>query len=538
MRLYNTLTRRVEEFRPARDNTVRMYTCGLTVYARGHIGNFRTFTCLDVLRRTLKYQEGWAVRQVMNFTDVDDRTIAEAARAGVPLREYTDRYIAAFLEDAATLGLEPVEEMPRATDEANLRAMTELIAALERNGHTYRSEGSIYFRIATLPGYGRLSRLDVAGIKTGARVDADKYSKEDARDFVLWKATRPGEPTWDFGLGPGRPGWHIECSAMSMKYLGESFDIHGGGEDLIFPHHENEIAQSEALTGKPFARYWIHNGFVKIRQEKMSKSLGNVFTIRELLDRYSPGALKLFLLSTHYRSPVDFTEEKLEEAEKAAERIQTLLRRIADLEAVAKVWPSPSPMGEVEGFRRLFEAKQTAFEEAMDDDFNTAQALGVLFEVVEVLNRLCDRLISRGIGVASEDLSLLRQGKALVHRVGDVFGLSFKASPNESFYSSISGIAEVDQALESSKRAILTKRFEEAVEIIGGLLKRREQVRAAGLYEEADRIRRELEAMGIKVDDTRFFTAVTTPFPSGPQGSLYVTLIKDENFSPSSAKDG
>ncbi|HAK55667.1 MAG TPA: cysteine--tRNA ligase, partial [Acidobacteria bacterium] len=213
MRLYNTLTRSEEPFAPLRGQQVRMYTCGLTVYARGHIGNFRTFVCLDVLRRALKYLEGYDVRQVMNYTDVDDRTIVESQKAGQPLREYTDQYIAAYLEDAATLGLEIVEETPRATDEANLRAMTEMVQALEKNGHTYRSDGSIYFKISTLPQYGQLARLDHAGIKPGARIDSDKYDKENARDFVLWKATTPDEPTWDFGAGPGRPGWHIECSA-------------------------------------------------------------------------------------------------------------------------------------------------------------------------------------------------------------------------------------------------------------------------------------------------------------------------------------
>jgi cysteinyl-tRNA synthetase len=227
MRLYNTLTRRVEEFGPSRDNTVRMYACGLTVYARGHIGNFRTFVCLDVLRRTLRHVAGHTMRQVVNFTDVDDKTIAGARAAGVPLREYTDRYIDAFREDAATLGLESVEESPRATDDANLQAMADMIAALDARGHTYRSDGSVYFRIATLAGYGKLARLDHDGIRPGARVDSDEYAKEDARDFVLWKATTPEEPSWDFGVGPGRPGWHIECSAMALRLLGAPpIDIH------------------------------------------------------------------------------------------------------------------------------------------------------------------------------------------------------------------------------------------------------------------------------------------------------------------------
>ena len=269
---------------------MRIYACGLTVYARGHIGNFRTFLCLDVLRRTLKYVAGHDVRQVVNFTDVDDKTIAGAEREGLPLEEYTERFIAAFHEDCATLGLEPAEENPRATDPANIQAMADMIAALEAKGHTYRSDGSIYFKISTMPGYGRLARLDHAGIQSGARVDSDEYEKEDARDFVLWKATKPGEPTWDAGVGPGRPGWHIECSAMALRLLGgPPIDIHAGGIDLIFPHHENEIAQSECATGQPFARFWVHFEHLLVENQKMSKSLGNTFTITDVIERGLPG---------------------------------------------------------------------------------------------------------------------------------------------------------------------------------------------------------------------------------------------------------
>ena len=259
MRLYNTLTRTRRRVHALEDNLVRMYACGLTVYSRGHIGNFRTFVAVDVLRRTLKYLEGYTVRHVMNFTDVDDRTIAGAQKAGMPLREYTNQWIDAFLEDARALGLEDVEERPRATDQENLDAMAQLVRSLETNGHTYESDGSVYFKISTLPQYGRLARLDHDGLKAGARVDSDNYDKDNARDFVLWKATKPDEPSWDFGFGRGRPGWHLECSAMALRLLGEPpIDIHCGGIDLIFPHHENEIAQSEGATNKPFARFWMH----------------------------------------------------------------------------------------------------------------------------------------------------------------------------------------------------------------------------------------------------------------------------------------
>jgi len=303
LHLYNTLTRQEEPFTPLQDGLVRIYACGPTVYARAHIGNFRTFVCLDVLRRTLKYVCGHQVRQAVNYTDVDDKTIAGASQAGTPLREYTDRWIQVFREDSARLGLETPEETPRATDEANLRAMGDMILALEREVHTYRRDGSIYFKISTLPQYGQLVRIDRSGMKDDARVDVDEYSKDDPRDFVLWKAARPGEPSWDCGTGPGRPGWHIECSAMALRLLGgPPIDIHAGGVDLIFPHHENEIAQSEGATRTPFARYWVHIEHLFVEGEKMSKSLGNVFTVPDIVAKgYRPSALRYLLLSSHYR---------------------------------------------------------------------------------------------------------------------------------------------------------------------------------------------------------------------------------------------
>jgi cysteinyl-tRNA synthetase len=334
MRLYNTLSRSEEEFAPADGRTVRMYSCGLTVYARGHIGNFRTFVSLDVLRRALKHQEGYAMRHVMNFTDVDDKTITASQQAGVSLREYTTRYVNAYLEDAAAMGLEPVEENPRATDEANLRAMAGMVNALTERGHTYQSEGSTYFQISTLPTYGRLARLDHEGIQAGARVDSDSYTKQDARDFVLWKATKPGEPTWDYGCGPGRPGWHIECSAMALRLLGPGpIDIHGGGIDLIFPHHENEIAQAEGATGQQFSRFWVHVEFLNLDNEKMSKSLGNVFTVRDILDKgYRASALRYLLISVHYRKQLTFNWDVLAQAEAAVGRLRDFVTRAEALE--------------------------------------------------------------------------------------------------------------------------------------------------------------------------------------------------------------
>ena len=382
MRLYNTLTRREEPFAPGNGDLVRMYTCGLTVYARGHIGNFRTFVCVDVLRRTLRHLLGYQVRQVMNFTDVDDRTIAGAQKAGMDLRAYTDQYIAAFREDSRALGLEDVEESPRATDDQNLDAMARLIQSLDERGHTYRSDGSIYFRIATLPAYGQLAHLDHDGMKPGARIDSDTYAKDDARDFVLWKATKPGEPTWTVVDPPGRPGWHLECSAMALRLLGEPpIDIHAGGIDLIFPHHENEIAQSEGATGKPFSRFWFHVEYLIVDEQKMSKSLGNVHTIPEVVAKgFRPSAVRYLLLSAHYRKPLNFTWASLSQAEEA-------IRRLADFLARAEVVTGSGRHDAVA--QRVAEARQ-AFAEAMRDDLNTAAALGAMFELVRALNSAID----------------------------------------------------------------------------------------------------------------------------------------------------
>jgi cysteinyl-tRNA synthetase len=382
LRLYNTLSRAEEPFAPGPDGTVRMYTCGLTVYARGHIGNFRTFVCVDVLRRTLKYLLGYPVKGVMNFTDVDDRTIAGAQKAGVDLRAYTDQYVAAFREDARALGLEDVEENPRATDSVNIQAMADMIAALDRNGHTYRSDGSVYFKISTMPSYGKLVHLDREQMKPGTRVDADSYAKDDAHDFVLWKATKPDEPTWDTVDPPGRPGWHLECSAMALRHLGEPpIDIHSGGIDLIFPHHENEIAQSEGATGKPFARFWMHVEYLIVDEQKMSKSLGNSYTIPDIIAKgFRPSAVRYLLLSAYYRKQLNFTWESLGHAEGALRRLTDCLARV---ETVSVEGTHPEIAARVQ-------AAQAAFAEAMMQDLNTAAALGAMFDLVAVLNSAVD----------------------------------------------------------------------------------------------------------------------------------------------------
>jgi cysteinyl-tRNA synthetase len=382
LRLYNTLTRQEEPFEPLRDRTVRMYACGLTTYARGHIGNFRTFVCVDVLRRTLKYLCGYQVQGVINYTDVDDKTIAGAQKAGLPLREYTDQWIAAFQDDAAALGIEMPEQMPRATDEPNLHAMGEMVAALERNGHTYRRDGSIYFKINSFEPYGRLARLDHDGLHAGARVDVDEYSKDDARDFVLWKASKPGEPSWDVGTGSGRPGWHIECSAMALRILGEPpIDIHAGGVDLIFPHHENEIAQAEAATKHPFSRFWVHVEHLFVENEKMSKSLGNVYSVPDVIAKgYRASALRYLLLSSHYRKQLNFTWAGMDQAEESLRRIVDFLARLAGVRGE----------GTNEEVQTMVATARAAFRAALHDDLNTAAALAAMFDLVTAGNIAID----------------------------------------------------------------------------------------------------------------------------------------------------
>jgi cysteinyl-tRNA synthetase len=379
LRFYNTLTQELETFEPLIGNTVRMYTCGPTVYNFVHIGNFRTFTFQDILRRWLRYR-GYELNHVMNVTDVDDKIIANAAKEGKSIDDYTTVYSKAFFEDAAALRLEQPEHVVKATD--HIPVMVDAIQKLAAKGCTYVSDGSTYFRISSFPEYGKLSHNDFSGIRSGARVDLDEYEKADARDFALWKARKDSEPYWETPFGAGRPGWHIECSAMAMKYLGETLDIHAGGVDLTFPHHENEIAQSESITQKPFSRFWLHSEHLHIEWQKMSKSLGNFYTLRDLLDKgYQPETIRYLLASVPYRKKLNFTFEGLKAAGKSIERLREFELRLAS----TKFHPGRNDAVS----ERSCEALRQ-FEESLDDDLNTAQALAAVFEYVRAMNTALD----------------------------------------------------------------------------------------------------------------------------------------------------
>src|SRR6202522_1073629 len=378
-RLYNTLSGKVEEFRPLLDNEVRMYACGPTVYDYGHIGNLRTFIAVDILRRWF-LQSGYKVRHVMNITDVDDKIIRNSASDGVSVQQYTKKYEKAFLEDIAALNIEqPI--LVRATE--HIPEMAEFIAELQKKGFAYRMEdGSYYFRIAKFPAYGKLSKKDFAGMEDGARVDLDEYDKDNARDFALWKAPKPGEAKWETSIGPGRPGWHIECSVMAMEKLGESFDLHAGGEDLIFPHHENEIAQSESLTGKPFAHFWFHARFLLVEGEKMSKSLGNFFTLRDLvLKGHKPSSIRYLLASVPYRNQLNFTFDGLKQAAVSVERLRNFSLRLT---------AGNFPAGASKEMQTLASETVDRMRAALEDDLNTAQAQGAIFEMVRSANAAFD----------------------------------------------------------------------------------------------------------------------------------------------------
>ncbi len=464
LRIFDSLSRKKEDFVPLMPGEARIYVCGVTVYDLCHIGHARSAIVFDVIRRYLRFK-GFKVSFIKNLTDVEDKIIKRANREGVPAREISERYIAEYRTDMESLGVLPGDVEPKATE--HIPQMIDLIERLIRTGIAYVVDGDVYFEVRRFPAYGRLSGKNLEELQAGARVDVDER-KKDPLDFALWKASKPGEPAWASPWGPGRPGWHIECSAMSMAYLGEGFDIHGGGEDLIFPHHENEIAQSEAATGKPFVRYWIHNGFVKLGAEKMSKSLGNTLTIREIVRRHEAEAIRLYLLGTHYRHPLDFADARITEAARALGRLRSLrdeAERIA-----AKVAPSRGPDG---GVLDDIAAHRARFEAAMDDDFNTPQALGALFDLARLLHTMRDQVVQGDAGAGG-----FLMGVADLVVLARVLGL-LEASGREP--------ASLDPELRA--------RIESLVSLRGEARRRRD-------FSEADRLREELHRMGVILEDT------------------------------------
>jgi cysteinyl-tRNA synthetase len=452
IRLYNTLSNRLEPLEPLHKGEVRIYTCGPTVYDFAHIGNFRTFTFQDVLRRFLRSQ-GLRVMQVMNLTDVDDRIIQNAAAAHVTIREYTEKYVAAFLEDMRALRLEEPEEIVRATD--HVEDMVDLIERLQKKGLTYESEGSIYYRISKFPEYGKLSKIDVGGIKAGARVDNDRYEKDDARDFALWKSPKPDEHFWETRIGPGRPGWHIECSAMAMKYLGDTLDIHTGGIDLAFPHHENEIAQSEAATGHPFVKIWLHAEHLIIDGEKMSKSLGNFFTLRDLFAKgQKPSAIRYLLMSVPYRRQLNFTGDSITQAANSVTRLRTFYARLKNEQFKA---------GETPEIQKRAAKAEADFDSGLADDLNTAFSLAVIFDLVRDVNTAMDkgefrqqdapRLIAAMEKFDSIFAILIDDDAEILHRMGFASGESRMPE------------AEVEALVEERNAAKKKRDFKRADEI-------------------------------------------------------------------------
>ncbi len=478
LRLYNTLSGKVEEFSPIQDNTVRMYACGPTVYDYGHIGNFRTFVAVDILRRFLR-QSGHKLLHVMNITDVDDKIIRNAAREKKTVQEYTRRYEEAFLEDMATLNLERPEQVVRATE--HIQEMAEFIDALVKKSFAYRTEdGSYYFSIAKFPEYGKLSKKDFSGIEVGARVDVDEYEKDNARDFALWKAPKEGEAFWESPIGPGRPGWHIECSVMSMRYLGESFDLHGGGEDLTFPHHENEIAQSESLTGKIFARHWMHVRFLLVEGEKMSKSAGNFYTLRDLLIKgHKPSSIRFLLTSVPYRKQLNFTFDGLKQAAHSVERLRTFDTRMRMSQLPAGTNPAAQEAAAI--------AKQE-MRAGMEDDLNTARASAAIFDMVREANTLADRGELRE-GDKKPLLEALQQ-------FDEIFAV-IKDDDAEKMQAAAEWAKSQGLAIEGGAANLMSE------DDVNHLIEERNAAKKARDFAKSDAIRKQLAEGGIVVEDTK-----------------------------------
>jgi cysteinyl-tRNA synthetase len=465
IRIHNTMTRKKEELVPGTRGEVSMYVCGVTVYDFSHIGHARSAIVFDVMRRYLRFR-GLQVRFVRNFTDVDDKIIRRAGAEGVTAREISERFIEAERADMASLGILAPDVEPKATE--HIPQMIEIIQRLIAKGLAYAVEGDVYFEVRKFPPYGRLSGKNLDDLMAGARVDVDER-KRDPRDFALWKSAKPGEPQWPSPWGPGRPGWHIECSAMAAQHLGETLDIHGGGEDLIFPHHECEIAQSEGATGKPFARYWAHNGLLNLGAEKMSKSLGNTLSIREMVKRHDPEAIRLYLLGAHYRHPFDFSAERIEESGRGLARLRGLVTEAERL--AARGTPPPGPDN---GLFDEVARERARFEAAMDDDFNTPQALGVLFDLARTLQG-ARTAVTEGRAGAGAFLMGVGELVTLARALGL---LEARAEPAR----------EVDSKLKAK---------------IDSLIWLRQEARKRRDFAEADRLRTELESLDVVIEDTR-----------------------------------
>jgi cysteinyl-tRNA synthetase len=472
LRVYNTMSKRKEEFVPREEGKVSMYVCGVTPYNYPHLGNARPFVVFDVVRRYFEYL-GYETKHVQNFTDVDDKIIKRGQEEGKTAQEVARTYIDAYYEDMDQLGVRRAHIYPLVT--THIGEIIEMVERLVEQGYAYELEGDVYFSVNSYSDYGKLSGRSLDELKAGARVEVDQR-KRNPLDFALWKRAKEGEPAWDSPWGPGRPGWHIECSAMSLKYLGAGFDLHGGGSDLVFPHHENEIAQSEAYTGgQQFVRYWLHNGFITIDQEKMSKSLGNFFTVRDILKQYSPDVVRFFLISTHYRSPLDFSDKRLDEAGRSLERFYNVLDQLGKIPQPASVAVAESPL--------LLEVEKVEqrFREAMDDDFNTALAIGYLFEFVREVNRvLAD--YRQGDAKSAETAWALKKAEETLIRLGNVLGI-------------------FELRLEGEGDQLAPKLLDFLVEL-------RQEFRKNKDWASADKVRDRLQELGVVLED-------------GPQGTFW-----------------
>ena len=455
MKLYNTLTKQKEDFRPVVSGEIKMYACGPTVYDLFHIGNARTFMVFDAMRRYFQYR-GYHVHFVQNFTDIDDKIINKAKDQGVSAEAISEKFIKEYFLDAESLGIERADVHPKVTE--NISEIIDIIRVLEKKGHAYEIEGDVYFDVDSYEDYGKLSKQNLEDLQLGSRVEVDERKKSPL-DFVLWKSSKPGEPSWDSPWGKGRPGWHIECSAMAKKYLGETIDIHGGGGDLVFPHHENEVAQSEAATGKPFANYWLHVGYLNVNNEKMSKSLGNFFTVRDIRKEFDLEVLRFFMLSAHYRNPLNFNKALLVSSKSGLDR---LYHSKEHLDHLLKIAEDKALTEEERKMEKRLLAYEERFVEKMDDDFNTADGISVIFDLVKDLNTNIDESTSKAI---------IHQGILLLKKLTNVLGL-------------------------------LEKQEEVLEEEIEALIEERQQARKAKNYKRSDEIRDQLQEMGIELMDT------------------------------------